>query len=216
MTLTFTPSAFSTPYTMLSMAEAADVITVALNGPWVYEHQDPTSVRREEAEQAQEQSLVAIYDLLREGDLNAYVEDIHRGRFLRVPLEYYLDDAWGFGRCITLTKLMNEGIPPDLNDQPLLILRSELDAWVAGHARRATAKRGRTAKYDWPPFDAHALERLEYHGGFMGIDWAQKDLEEEMKVWAVDRWGSEPSESTIRHRISKIIVPRYDADRLGR
>jgi hypothetical protein len=89
-------------------------------------------------------------------------------------------------------------------------------AGAVGRASLATrAKAGRKPKFDWPAFDQHALCRLEYNGGFLGIDWAQTDLEGEMQAWALERWGVAPGESTIRDRITKIIVPMFEAGKAG-
>jgi hypothetical protein len=61
---------------------------------------------------------------------------------------------------------------------------------------------GRRPTYAWADFEAKALERLEYEGGF-GADWTQSALEREMAEWCRARWGAEPSESLIREHVKR-------------
>lgn len=208
--LSFAPSSFASPYTMMTVAEAADAVTVALNGPWVYQHQHPNAERRDEAQQAQEQALRDMYGFLRDGELTAYVEDPRTHRFLRVPREYFLEDAWGFGRCYGLSKLMNEGIPAQLEDQPILFLRADVDAWVATQNRRATARRGPKPKYDAEAFVAAAADELKRQGGYVVNEFDRPKLRAHMLQWCEDNWETEPSPSWVNDHLAK-AEQRYDA-----
>lgn len=81
--------------------------------------------------------------------------------------------------------------------------------------KSAAKRRGAKPKYDWPPFQIEALRRMEYHGGFLPIDWGKSDLEREMAEWCRDRWGVEPGESTIRAQLS-LTEKEYEARKTGR
>ncbi len=196
---------------MLTAAEAADIVTVAMHGPWIYQHQHPAAERRDEAEKAQEQALLDMYGLLHDGDLIAYVEDPRSHRFLRVPAAYYAEDGWGFGRCFSLSKLQTQGIPHHLEDQPLLFLRAELDSWVASQARRASAKRGPKPKYDSERFISAAAAILEHQGGYVVGEFDRPALRRQMLQWCEDNWNVEPSETWMNEHLTK-AHHRYSAD----
>ncbi len=76
------------------------------------------------------------------------------------------------------------------------------------------AKRGAKPKYDWAQFQSHAQDRLDHHGGFLGIDWRQSDLEREMTDWCTAHWGLSPGESTIRTQVVKASA-EYEARKAG-
>lgn len=210
MMLPFTPSEFGRPFTMVTAAEAADIVTVALHGPWVYQHQHPDAERRDEAETAQEQALLDMYRLLHDGELIAYVEDPRSHRFLRVPTAYYLEDGWAFSRCFSLSKFQTDGIPHHLEGQPLLFLRSELDGWVALQARRATAKRGPKPKYDAEGFITAAVATLEHQGGYVVGEFDRPALRRQMLQWCEDNWDVEPGDSWVNAHLAK-AEQHYDA-----
>jgi hypothetical protein len=63
---------------------------------------------------------------------------------------------------------------------------------------------GRPPTYDWPAFEAKALERLEYEGGWRP-GWRQADLEREMAAWCRANWGQQPAESLIREHVKRSV-----------
>jgi hypothetical protein len=69
----------------------------------------------------------------------------------------------------------------------------------------SAAKRGRPKKYLWDDFDREAMKRLEYHGEFNPADnWNQATLVGEMAAWCQFTWNQEPTESTLKSRISSL------------
>ena len=81
-------------------------------------------------------------------------------------------------------------------------------------ATKPSSRRGAKPKYDWPAFQRHARERLEHHGGFLGIDWRQSDLEREMADWCLQTWDTTPGESTVRKEVVK-AASEYEAEKAG-
>lgn len=74
-----------------------------------------------------------------------------------------------------------------------------LDAAVA-------PRKGAPARYDWNKFARVAAEKLELEGfpdPVVDPKWNQSALESYMADWCSRVWGKEPSESTIRKRVSE-------------
>ena len=71
-----------------------------------------------------------------------------------------------------------------------------------------TRNGGRKPKWDWGPFEAKALTRIEHHGGLELPDYPKTDCADEMDDWANKNMvpcpkGNSPSRSTIERHIEK-------------
>ena len=60
--------------------------------------------------------------------------------------------------------------------------------------------RNRPTKYDWDAFFAEIVIRADLDG----LPDVQADLERDMADWCLEHWGEQPSESTIRTKVSGI------------
>ncbi len=58
----------------------------------------------------------------------------------------------------------------------------------------------RAPKYDWDTFFAEIAVRADLDG----LPGTQADLERDMAGWCLEHWGEQPSESTIRSKVSGI------------
>lgn len=75
--------------------------------------------------------------------------------------------------------------------------------------RASMTRRGAKPRYDWPAFDAELLRLIEYEGApSVSVDsnWRQKHVEVRMAEWCTSKWGTEPSESTIRSKVSRYLA----------
>jgi hypothetical protein len=61
-------------------------------------------------------------------------------------------------------------------------------------------RRGRKPIYSWEAFYLEAAVRIDQDG----LPDKQADFEKQMSEWCENEWGKEPSESTLRDKISKI------------
>ena len=98
----------------------------------------------------------------------------------------------------------------DLTDVDLS--RDDLSKWIgeSTSASKAVAPKysplktanraGRNPKYDWDSFFAEIAVRADLDG----LPDTQAELEKNMADWCVANWGEQPSESTIRGKVSLI------------
>lgn len=127
---------------------------------------------------------------------------------------------WDMKKGEALVFIEHEGAEQRIQLYGLSFLRTEVEAFfgfvTSGEdVPRPRSRRGRPPTYDWPEFEAEAVRRLDYHGGFLAIDWRQSDLEREMADWCRDRWSVEPSESTIRDHVV-LAAAAFEAEKSGR
>jgi hypothetical protein len=77
---------------------------------------------------------------------------------------------------------------------------------------------GRRPRYDWAAFREVALAKLDEEGAFdpsVDTQWNKAALERHMAAWCRGNWGVEPSESTIRSKLTEIEAA-YLEGRKGR
>lgn len=96
------------------------------------------------------------------------------------------------------------------------VRRCELSMWIgenedqAGDASDRTqtslpkSRAGRNPKYDWDAFFAEIAVRADLDN----LPDTQAELEKDMANWCLNEWGEQPSESTIRSKISPIYNHR--------
>ena len=85
-------------------------------------------------------------------------------------------------------------------------------------------RRGRSATYDWPSFNAAAIRALDDRGDVTlpsDPEWNQADLERHMRNWCTVNWTAVPAESTIREHVSSTLetfraLRQWPADHEGR
>jgi hypothetical protein len=66
---------------------------------------------------------------------------------------------------------------------------------------RPTGRGGAKPKYDWPAFDAEVMRRA----GSNERPHSIRAFASQMLSWCAESWDSEPSESTVRARISRLL-----------
>lgn len=163
---------------------------------------------KEEAENSAYICQQAVYKILikwlEQGKINAFTvaED---GSRLSIPAHEWLQGrafavlAWGRKSG---EEREREAIPsrdPEAvyldNDQ-----FSETLSSIAPKLQRSNAgtNRGRPEKYNWTTFHAELTRKIHDDG----VPTSQAELENYMAEWCMQQWGSEPSESTIREKIS--------------
>jgi hypothetical protein len=77
----------------------------------------------------------------------------------------------------------------------------------SGMAIKQQKAKGRRPRYDWKTFEAVASAKLAFEGAFdpsVDTKWTKAELERYMAGWCLETWGTEPSESTIRAKLSPI------------
>lgn len=97
-------------------------------------------------------------------------------------------------------------------DSPLQSLRhpqinTPVSVRSIGSVSAAAKPRGRRPQYDWETFRKVALEKFDEEGSFdPGVDarWNKAALERFMAAWCQQNWGTEPSESAIRSKLTEI------------
>jgi hypothetical protein len=111
------------------------------------------------------------------------------------------DDWELFAKCIA----KNVYIPtvgPVACDYYLFIGRDGFDSALRTLAATPGRRGGSKPQYRWDEFIAEAVRRLDDEGDF-GPDWQQTELEQQMARWCSDKWGKEPSESSIRLKVKE-------------
>ena len=93
----------------------------------------------------------------------SYVREPGSGAFLRVPPEYYIDDAFGVGRCAELSRFNNDYVPTHLANAPIFVIQSDVEAWAKRQVS-VPVRRGPKPTYDAEAFIVAARAKLAEEG----------------------------------------------------
>jgi hypothetical protein len=194
MALVFSPCIPGEPYVTHDPHTVVLAVAAADAGNWVYKSDKP------EAEEAVAAAKRRLFDALSAGRLSAYVYLSNPHRFYRIPTGYWQQGPfWDLRLTSTLWGFALDGTPPEYLNQPVVFVESEVEAYLK-HQIKNVVRRGPKSKYPWADFEAEAVNKLDYEGGFSEA-FCKADLMRHMESWCESHWERTPGETSIKEHI---------------
>lgn len=163
---------------------------------------------------------------LQSGTLIAHAHSELTGQFRLVPALFWDEEFAGLAICGKLLEFKEgQNLPKEIAGTTIYVRDDHAKAWLNQHGiteiddffpdQLRTQKRVehpfRRSRYDWPPFENQAVERLLDEGG-ISSNWVQADLEREMLEWSAAKWGREPSLRMVRDHV-KAAITRFHVEK---
>ncbi|MBX9925503.1 MAG: hypothetical protein K2Y05_04030 [Hyphomicrobiaceae bacterium] len=207
---TFTPVEFAPPYRMDSIRLLFEALVEANWDPlWESDIAITPSARAHSAALA---NIAAAQDDMRSelvsGALVAFVYHDGLDKCFEISKTYWAHDHSVCYLEGPLFTLGSQRIKPDgLDGKPVLVLRTELAAWMKARGLRSP-KEAKTARLRKPSpteaaYLAEGLRILKVRDGF-SPRYRRADLCRDLQDWASASWDHEVSESTVKRYVEKI------------